>query len=126
MANTKPSGKTTNTSESKLAVFWYTGKAGNEFIGPEASLLSPEMETYGDYMQLPHDHFEIWDQYNTVGPHAEYDYYPRGRILFKVTIHKFVVIGDKRIVDDETVRHQLKEHYHLPQTTIFKTDEHYC
>ena len=111
--------------ESKLAVLWYTGEEGNEFIGLEASPLSPEAEAYGDYIQLPHGHYKIWDQYNTVGPQAEYVHFPRARILYKTSIHAFVVIGDKRIVGSKKVRAQLRERYHLPQPVIFKTDWHY-
>ena len=119
---TGTSSNKSSTVAGKLVVFWYTGST---FVGPSAALNDPRVETYGNFMQLPDDHFEIWDQYNTVGPDAEYNFWPRGRILFKVTIHKFVVIGDKRIIENETVRQKLLDHYNLPPTTIFETDEHY-
>ncbi len=124
MADEKPTSKVANTREGKLAVFWYTGEPGNEFIGPAATLRDPAVaeSREGRCLELPYAHAEIWDQYNEMGPHVGYRTYPRGRIVFKVMIHKFVVQADGRIVEDAEVRQKLLEHYQLPPTTIFEVD----
>lgn len=110
----------TASSNSKLlSVFWYDG---NNFIGPEATLQSDEVEAYGPFLQLPVDHFQIWYRYNK---ELEYDYYPRGRVIFNSKLHKFIVIGDKKLCENEEVKAKIRKHYGLPVTTIFETDEHY-
>lgn len=111
------------SSNSKLlAVFWYTGQ---EFIGPEDTRDGDSVTDYGGMIQLDVDHFSVWDRYNPYGFGVEYDYLPRGRVMFDVKIHKFVVVADEKIVGSEHLREELRRWYGLPQTTIFESDEHY-
>lgn len=110
--------------DSLLSVFWYTGKG---FVGPEDTLDSPRVVLYGDYLQIDKDHFNVWNRYSryTDTPNVEYDYYPRGRVLFNTALHKFVVVTDPKIAEDPRIREELLDWYHLPATTMFRTDEHY-
>ena len=110
-----------STNSKLLSVFWYIN---GEFVGPEASLNSEEVVNYGVNLQLDRDHFFEWSKYSPA-PNIEYDDYPRGRVLFNTEIHKFIVIGDKKICNNNEVKEALLEYYGLPSTTIFKTDEHY-
>ena len=107
-----------------LAVFWYVD---GQFLGHEDTLKGDSVEQFGDYLQLDLDHFAEWPiirmLYNL--PAVDYNYYPRGRILFNTKLHKFIVVGSKEIVDDPEVRSKLREYYGLPSTTIFQGDEHY-
>ena len=107
-----------------LAVFWYVD---GQFIGHEDTLKGDSVEQFGDYLQLDLDHFAEWPVirmlYNL--PNVEYDYYPRGRVMFNTKLHKFIVVGSKEIVDDPEVQAELREYYGLPSTTIFQGDEHY-
>lgn len=114
----------TSSSNSKLlSVFWYID---GEFIGIDDTLNGNGVVTYGDNLQLDLDHFEIWDKISKeIGSDKEYDYYPRGRILFNTKRHKFLVIGDKKITEDPEVKSKLLEHYGLPSFTEFESDEHY-
>ena len=102
-----------------LAVFWYID---GQFVGAEGTLKDGIL--YGDYLQLDDDHFEIWDKFNS-DKSIEYDYYPRGRIMFNTKIHKFVVVGDCKIVNSYKVKKMLLQYYGLPESTIFEYDEHY-
>lgn len=103
-----------------LSVFWYVN---GQFVGDEDVLNGDSTVQYGDYLQVDSDHFTSWDKYDKEG--VEYDYYPRGRVMFNSKIHKFVVVADKKIVDDPEVREKLLDYYGLPRFTIFETDEHY-
>lgn len=107
-----------------LAVFWYID---GEFFGIEDTLRGNDVAQYGDYLQIDVDHFAEWPFIRSVYnlPEVEYDYYPRGRILFNAKIHKFVVVGSKEIVGDPEVREKVREYYGLPSSTIFEGDEHY-
>ena len=112
------------TNSKLLAVFWYIN---GEFYGHEDTLKGDAVEQFGDYLQLDLDHFAEWPLIRSLYglPNVEYDYYPRGRILFNIKLHKFIVIGSKEIVDDPEVQNKVKDFYGLPNTTIFQWDEHY-
>lgn len=118
------SGSSMLEDDSLLAIFWYTGKG---FVGPEDTLDSKRVVLYGDYLQIDKDHFNVWDRYKgyTDRPDVEYDYFPRGRILFNTALHKFVVVTDEKICNDPRIKEALLEWYSLPATTIFRSDEHY-
>lgn len=110
---------------SELAVFWYYKDA---FYGPEAFVESKHATQYGDYLQLNTDHFQIWDTYRVsmrLPCSVEYDTVPRGRILFYIPTHTFIVIGSKAITQQDDVKHKLVEWYGLPANTEFRWDEHY-
>lgn len=114
-----------STNNKLLAVFWYIN---DTFVGTEAMLDSDNVIQFGDYLQLDDDHFEIWPYFRNelkLPKHTEYDEYPRGRVMFNVKIHKFVVIGNKIFMEDASVKKKLLSFYGLPSTTIFETDEHY-
>ena len=108
-----------STNSKLLAVFWYID---GEFVGTEGTLKDGIL--YGDYLQLDDDHFEIWNRFNS-DKNIEYDYYPRGRIMFNTKLHKFVVVCDRKIMNNYKIRKLLLNYYGLPITTIFESDEHY-
>lgn len=109
-----------SSNSNMLAVFWYVN---GEFIGPEDTLRGDSVVAYGDNLQIDKDHFLEWDKYGD--PLLEYDYYPRGRVLFNSKIHKFIVVADPKICNNASIREQLIDYYGLPISTIFETDEHY-
>lgn len=113
-----------STNSNLLAVFWVTP---NGVVGECDTLKGNNSVQFGKYIQLDMDHFQIWSQYqdNEMYTDVEYDYYPRGRVLFNALIHKFIVVGDKQFVDNENLQSTIRKEYGLPITTIFETDEHY-
>lgn len=109
-----------------LSVFWvYRG----EVYGDEDILEGDNVCTFGDYMQLNSDHFMIWDKYARrmgINPRTvDYDRVPRGRVLFHIPTHRFIVIGSSKIINDETNRQLLIDYFSLPANTEFRGDEHY-
>lgn len=112
------------TNSKLLSVFWYDGKS---FYGPEGTLKDSNVEDYGGILQLPYDHFIIWPEYRSLmtDKDVEYDYFPRGRVMYDAKIRKFKVIADPQIIGSESRRRKLKSFYGLPSTTIFDTDVHY-
>lgn len=111
---------------SVLSVFWfYKGK----FYGDEDIMGGPKVMTYGDYAQLNADHWQTWDTYAKqmgLNPmRVDYDRVPRGRILFHIPTHHFVVVCNSKIIDDEQSRNLLLDYYGLPLNTDFRKDEHY-
>ena len=113
-----------STNSSLLAVFWVTPDG---VVGECDTLKGSNSEQFGRYIQLDIDHFQIWSQYQNQGMYVdtEYDYYPRGRVLFDTRIHKFIVVGDKQFVGNANLQSIIRKEYGLPITTVFETDEHY-
>ena len=110
---------------SVIAVFWYYKE---KCYGDEAIIDSKNAVTYGDYIQLNSDHFVIWPKYcKEIGlpPKTEYDKIPRGRILFHILTHHYIVIGSKAIVQDEAIQQNILQWYGLPRNTEFRWDRHY-
>ena len=110
---------------SVLAVFWYRDK---HFYGEESIIGSKQVIAYGDYMQVDVDHYQIWDKYaKQMGlcSRIPYDKIPRGRVLFHIPTHSYVVVGSKAIVNNNEVKRELLEYYGLPLNTEFRWDEHY-
>ena len=41
-----------------------------------------EAEKYGDFLNYPKSHMEIWDKYYYSKYHVDFDYFPRGRVVY--------------------------------------------
>ena len=113
------------TNSNLLSVFWYIN---GEFYGVDDTLRGEYVGNFGDFLQLNVDHFQIWEDIRRdakLPEYVEYDEYPRARIMFNTKIHKFVVIGTESLTLDKSMQDKIRQHYGLPITTIFETDEHY-
>lgn len=113
------------SSEPELAVFWYVPDK-DLFIGDRGNM--SDGIYFGDFCQLNYDHFDRWETWRNEYrlPDVEYDYYPRGRVMFNAKIHKYVVICDPCIANDEGLRKSLCYEYRLdPRKVVWDTDEHY-
>lgn len=111
-----------------VAVFWCIH---GSFVGPEDTIFGNNVVQFGDYLQVNEDHFTVWPSVAKslkINPRKfDYDYFPRGRVMFNTALHKFVVIGDDKIVDNEDLLDALVRRYSLPSRKglIIKHDEHY-
>jgi len=109
-----------------LSVFWYYK---DKFYGVEAPMQSKHAIAYGDYLQLDYDHINIWDKakrdMGIRDSFVDYIHVPRGRILFHIPTHHYIVIGSKAIINNEKVKDALLRWYNLPANTEFRGDEHY-
>ena len=113
------------SAEPELAVFWYVPDR-DLFIGDRGAL--SDGVYFGDFGQLNYDHFDRWETWKNEYrlPDVEYDYYPRGRVMFNAKIHKYVVICDPCIANDVDLRKSLCYEYGLdPRKVVWDTDEHY-
>lgn len=112
-------------NEPELAVFWYISEVGI-FIGDRGNISKGVY--FGDFCQLDCDHFDRWETWKKAYhlPESEYDYYPRGRIMFNSKIHKYVVVCDLCISNSETIKRLLCYEYGLDKNkVVWVTDEHY-
>ena len=113
------------SSVPQVAVFWYIPEL-NKFIGDQDDWENAVY--FGDFGQVDSDHFDRWESYRKEYklPDVEYDYYPRGRVMFNSRIHKYVVVCDACIASDPELRNELCSAYNLPsEKVVWDTDEHY-
>ncbi|MDO4488151.1 MAG: hypothetical protein Q4B67_03590 [Eubacteriales bacterium] len=84
-----------------------------------------EAEKYGNNLIYPGGHFDIWERNYYKKYHVDYDYYPRGRVVYRIKDETFVVYGD-RCIDKE-----LREFFNgyaqnnPEHRYVFEHDEHY-
>lgn len=57
-------------------------------------------ETYGDFLVYPESHMDVWDKeyWGTYG--VDFDYYPRGRIVYRKTDDTFMIYYDRCIGEE--------------------------
>lgn len=86
-------------------------------------------ESYGDFFVYPKGHDEIWNKVvkylnfnQNIKQDVDYDYYPRGRVVYRKSDDTFVIYYDKCL---EKEIHRLTDVY-KGQKVLLSLDEHYC
>ena len=54
-----------------------------------------EAEEYGIFLNYPHSHYDIWNDNYEQKYNVDFDYYPRGRIIYRKTDDTFLIYYDK-------------------------------
>lgn len=54
-----------------------------------------EGEPYGDFLNYPYSHFDIWNQFYFEKYGVDFDYYPRGRVVYRKMDDTFLIYYDK-------------------------------
>jgi hypothetical protein len=90
-------------------------------------------EGCGDFITCPHGHYEVWEGWRARRPadriavavgDAEYEEWPRGRVVFNSVKGQFIVYADKRIPQDALQR--VLEYFAIPaRQAVFTTDAYY-
>lgn len=93
-----------------------------------------DAEKYGDFLTSPHGHYDLWEGWRTGRPpdglagialEAEYEEWPRGRVVFNFVRGQFVVYGDSQVFEHE-LQHRVLEHFGIPAGQVeFSKDGHY-
>ncbi len=78
-------------------------------------------ERYGNFVNFKDSHMSVWDKSYRQKYKVDFDYYPRGRIVYRKTDDTFLIYKDKCIGDlfDKTLIAACKGR------CIFEQDEHY-
>ena len=75
-----------------------TGPALFFFVNGDLILHScsvAEGEDYGDFVNYPHSHFEIWEQNYQTKFNVDFDYFPRGRVVYRKSDDIYLIYYDK-------------------------------
>lgn len=111
--------KVVNGDNLCIGLFFYVDE---QFVFSGCTLT--EAESYGDFLIYPESHFDVWDGYidlNRFGS-IPYDFYPRGRIVYRKSDDTFIIYYDKCIENRLYVIAKEYEGYNV----IYERDEHYC
>ena len=54
-----------------------------------------EGEPYGDFLNYPHSHYKIWEKNYELKYYVDFDYYPRGRVVYRKTDDTYLIYYDK-------------------------------
>lgn len=52
-------------------------------------------EPYGEFLNYPHSHDKIWRKYYAPKYNVDFDYYPRGRVVYRKTDDTYLIYYDK-------------------------------
>jgi hypothetical protein len=97
-----------------------------------------EAEPYGDFLTHPRGHYDVWTQWQKTrsAPAAgrfilqaiadhEYEFFPRGRIVYNIRIGDFILYADHRLQQDATIARIASEFGLAAGTFTVRSDAHY-
>lgn len=77
-------------------------------------------DKYGDFLNYPLSHYETWEKYYYKKYNVDFDYFPRGRVVYNVKEKCYYIYFDKCIKNRDLV---LKKYKNLNYKEC--TDLHY-
>ena len=72
-----------------------------------------EAEKYGDFLNYPDSHMEIWDKYYYKKYKVDFDYYPRGRVVYNLSEDTYYIYHDICIKDLNKILDYHNNAHHL-------------
>ena len=82
-----------------------------------------EAEAYGDFLNYPHSHYKIWEKHYESKYNVEFDYYPRGRVVYRKTDDTYLIYYDKCM--EPFIETVAKKYDGKGKKAILGYDEHY-
>lgn len=110
-------------AESRLGIFWLVD--GKLLI--DSTQLS-ECEQYGDHLNYPGSHIDVWEQWKRIGKapaESEYEEFARGRVICETKTKKFTLLADRCILKRKELIAEIRKQLCLPKQTSLGTDSHY-
>ena len=78
-------------------------------------------EAYGDFLNYPLSHFDVWDEFYGGKYNVDFDYYPRGRVVYRKNDDTYLIYYDRCM---ESVIGHVAEKYEGKKIEL-NYDEHY-
>lgn len=103
-----------------VGIFFYVkGKVLADLVDIEHS------ELYGDFRIGSNSHYNVWHEKYYKIYKREYDYFPRGRIVYKYKEDEYILYADRCI--DETGIKEILKTFDIEghQVKVDRTDTHY-
>lgn len=84
-----------------------------------------ESEVYGDFLTCSVSHDEVWRERTGLKTPYDFDYFPRGRVVYNIRDDKYVVYIDK-CLDEPVYINKIVEAFGLKNNVcVIGFDEHY-
>jgi len=109
----------------KVCIFWYyQQKVLGDFFDFTAA------ETYGNFVGPRSSHYDFWAKIQAANPELaceEYEYIPRGRVLYSLIDKEFIIVSSATIVKNTTAIKAIRRCCNIPDSApvVLKTDQHY-
>ena len=134
MTNVSCSTTGDEPKEAHVGPYWFVrSDAGKVLLIAHRCALA-DAEEYGDCLTCPHGHYDLWESWRAGSPpdglaaivrDAEYEEWPRGRVVYDFVHNQFSVYGDKQIFEYK-LQHRVLEHFGIPAGRVeFSKDGHY-
>jgi hypothetical protein len=110
-------------NEPRLGIFWLVD---GKLLIDGAPLV--ECEQYGDHLNYPGSHIDVWEQWKRMGKapvESEYEEYARGRVMCEMKAKQFTLLADRCILKRKDLIAAIKKELRLPNKTSLGTDLHY-
>ncbi len=113
------------TKQPRVGIFWYYNK---KVLGDFFELAVAEL--YGQVLGPHSNHYDFWKEIQRSAPELvceEYEYIPRGRVLYNLIAGEFVIISSASIVKNKAAIKAIRRSCNIPDTApvSLKTDQHY-
>lgn len=108
-----------------VGIFWYhKGKVLGDFYDFATA------EIYGNILGPRSNHYEYWAKIQAENPDLscdEYEYIPRGRVLYELIEDTFIIISSAAIIDNNDAIKAICAHCNILDSfaVSLKTDQHY-
>lgn len=121
-----------------VGIFWGIPESdGSWTILADATSLT-EAEPYGDFLTHPRGHYDVWTRWQEMrtAPIAnrfilqaiadhEYEFFPRGRIVYNIGTNGFILYADRRLQQEATIARIASEFGLAAGTFVVRSDKHY-
>lgn len=109
----------------KVCIFWYYNK---KVLGDFFDFTAAE--TYGNFVGPRSSHYDFWAKIQAANPELaceEYEYIPRGRVLYVLIDKAFVIISSADIIANKAAVKDICKQCNIPANFLvtLKTDQHY-
>ncbi len=115
--------------------YWFARDSSETILLIAHRCALADAEEYGDCLTCPHGHYDLWEGWRagpapegltTIVRDAEYEDWPRGRVVFDFVQHRFIVHGDRQIFEHK-LEIRIMEHFGIPAdaNVEFSKDGHY-
>ena len=121
-----------------VGIFWGIPEPGGSWTILVDAISLAEAELYGDFLTHPRGHYEVWTRWQktrnapvasrfilqSIADH-EYEFFPRGRIVYNVTTGRFILYADRRLQQEAMIARIANEFGLTAGKYTVRSDEHY-
>lgn len=130
--------KTGDIVTGSVGIFWGIPEPGGSWIILVDAASLANAEPYGDFLTHPRGHYEVWTQWQktrtapvtnrfilqAIADH-EYEFFPRGRIVYNTATRGFILYADRRLQQIATITAIANEFGLTLGAFVVRSDAHY-